>query len=248
MSQNMFVDDSCLVVSSCDSYNDLWPSFFKLLASYWPERSLNAYLLSESFVREVPGVERILTGHGLTWSRMLLNALESLEESVVILVLDDFFLRRRVDGDALLDLVGYVESGDFDMIRLNPRPGGNGISVRNNLRLIQDNANYRVSTQAAIWKKSVLIELLLESESPWEFEINGTKRSRGKFRFACVEKSPFPYSHHVVQRGKFFPWAVFLFRIKGVDIRKGNRCVMSLSDCSKWACGKVSGWLGKYFK
>lgn len=64
------------------------------------------------------------------------------------------------------------------LLRLVPMPGPDIVIEESILGIISKEAPYRVSTQGAVWRKDILAALLKKGESAWEFELNGTKRSR----------------------------------------------------------------------
>lgn len=88
-------------------------------------------------------------------------------------------------------------------------------------------------------EKNVLLKLLDISESPWEFELAGTKRSNGMPRFAGVRTHSFPYYHHDVQRGCWFPWSVAYLRIRGFTIDLSKRKMLSAAQTSKYLGIKI---------
>jgi hypothetical protein len=168
----------------------------------------------------------------------LLRLLDTVLTPNVLLTLDDFFLRSLVDTPRMLRLLEAKTRENIDMLRLIPRPGPDRAGPHGTeYGIVSNEADYRVSTQAALWTTSMLRHLLLPDESIWAFEIEGTKRSRGKGTFACVYKSAFPYRHHVVERGKWFPWAAREFQIKGIAIDLKARRTMSSHEALVW-CGK----------
>jgi hypothetical protein len=243
------LSDSCtVIVCSCDAYCDLWDPCTELYRRFWPDMPFRAVLLSETTVRPMMGFEVYPAGRGLKWSGCLLKALEQVSTPNVLLALDDFFLRERVDTPRLLRLLDAKTTRRLDMLRLIPRPGPDQVIERDlDYGIISNDADYRVSTQAAFWTTSVLQGLLRPHESIWEFEIEGTKRSRGQGTFACVYKSAFPYRHHVVERGKWFPWAAREFARQGVGIDLVARKTMSPAEATYWlgrkAVGTVTRWV-----
>ena len=107
----------------------------------------------------------------------------------------------------------------MNLLRLNPRPGPTRrIPNEYEFGILNANSPYRVSTQGSIWKKSHLRKILVEHESAWEFEINGTKRSAEYDSYFCVWKDCLSYGHHVVERGKWFPWELWKYKRKNIGI------------------------------
>ncbi|MEG1809070.1 MAG: hypothetical protein RR244_04400 [Oscillospiraceae bacterium] len=92
---------------------------------------------------------------------------------------DDFFLVRLVDVTAVLKCIDWMEEDKYIAVF-----GLYKTFVKN----IGDNAypgfkrkkrcgKHCFSCQAAVWRRSRLISLMRDFESPWLFEVVGNKRS-----------------------------------------------------------------------
>jgi hypothetical protein len=106
---------------------------------------------------------------------------------------------------------------------------------------IAPDAAYRVSTQAAFWEVETLRRLLVPGESAWEFEVNGSKRSFSDGELLAVWRPALPYRHHVVERGKWFPWAAWRFGRLDIGVDLTARSVMTRSETIRWIIGKWAG-------
>ena len=233
-----------LLVSSCDNYRDLWAPYFALIRRHWPDCPFPMALISEESVPNLPvsGVENLCLGGGHDWSSLLKMALERVRTPVVLLSLEDFFLRRRVDTNRILRLLDLMNAQNIPMLRLSPRPGPNKIWPGNEeIGVIEPGAPYRVSTQAALWRVSVLHALLSEGESAWEFERAGSRRSSHLDKFASVWAEAFPYRHHVIERGEWFPWSAKRFVREDIGVDLSARPVMSTRTAVSWIGRKAMG-------
>lgn len=97
---------------------------------------------------------------------------------------------------------------------------------------------YRVSTQAAFWRVQTLRDLIAPGESAWQFEIHGSIRSARTAGFAEMKNDVLGYRHHVVERGKWFPWAYRKFVRMGIGIEPTAREVMSWAEAARWLLKK----------
>ena len=107
-----------------------------------------------------------------------------------------------------------------------------------NIGKISKDSSYRVSGQASLWKSEVLLNLLDDSESLWEFEINATKRAREIDNFYSVIKPVLTYKHHVIERGKWFPWSAAKFKRMNIGVDLGSREVMGFFETTAWCLKK----------
>lgn len=211
-----------LLVVSCDPYADLWPPFFTLLKRHWPDCPFEVVLGAGLDAKPPPGVRMLHSGGGRDWSRCLMDYLEALPQPYVLIILEDFFLRRRVSTGKILECLKFTQAQRATQLRLIPRPGPTDLlSGETNIGSCAVGSPYRLSTQAAIWDRLKLLELLRSGESIWEFEHKGNDRARHyQEGFFSVKKSVLPYdgfwAHHVIEKGKWIPHEKWVFARAGI--------------------------------
>ncbi len=169
-----------ILIPSCDNYSDAWEPFFKLFFEYWPEVRYPIYLLSNNMEHKHDRVISKRIGPDIDWSTNLRAALSQIKESHILIILEDYFLTDVVDDPSIEKLFCFQCERDIGYLRLYPCPGPQWISgsvAGYDVGVIDKGVPYRASLQAAIWRKSVLEELLREGESAWQFEADGTRRS-----------------------------------------------------------------------
>lgn len=180
------------LMSSCDSYEDLWEPFFECLDRFGGgKKELSVYLNTEhkQFVpqKELSFEVKTLNQRGnknLTWSRRFIDVLNRIPEDYVFLVLDDFFACDTIRWDLFDEIVEIMEKdksiASFQMY---------GTRTRN-----RDEENFVLSTELTykelhdggwkthfvptIWRKEVLLKWLRPWESIWAFEGYGSDRAR----------------------------------------------------------------------
>jgi len=170
------MNDIAVLVVSCDSYSDLWNPFFTFFRRFWPDCPYPLYLLSNYKNAPDPEVAVIKIGEDISWADNLQKGLKMIDEEFVLLWIDDLFLLKRVDNDAIISLCRkFIDIGG-NQIRLNPTVKADapfndlfGVASRGTI--------YRASTVMSLWRKEVLFGLLNAGESAWAFEIHGTARS-----------------------------------------------------------------------
>lgn len=229
-----------LLVSSCDSYEDLWEPFLNTFKKNWPDCDIEKYFITENkkFIKN--DFTTIKCGLKKNWTDRLYYSLSSIKDDYVILMLEDFFLRSKINNEGIHYFIKYIQKYDLSMIRLIKRPQGTCLNTKHTkLMQIHKDDLFRASTQATIWNKNVLKSLLCKNENIWEFELNGTIRSQSFNNFFCVKENVMTYQHHVVERGKWFPWEAFYFgfiKNVGVDLKKRN--IMNFFETIKWLANK----------
>ncbi len=207
--------DLAVVVPSCDAYADIWPSFFETFFTRWPDCPFALYLVSNHSAFRDPRVTPLMVGADLGWSANLRNALRAVPEERVLLAIDDLYPTAQVDTDSVVSLIEEV--GDFDYLRLNPYPGPRRV-LSERVGLVPAGDIYRTSTVFSVWRRRVLRDLLVEHESPWEFELNGSERSDRFDRWFASRRWLIPYVNLVVKR-KINPVAFRQLERSGIVIR-----------------------------
>lgn len=216
-----------IIVSSCDAYNDAWDPFFTLFFRYWPDCPFAVYLVSNYKEYKDKRVISIRVGEDKKWATNMMIALEGTKSPYIIYLQEDYFLQSRVDTEYVNKLVYYAECNNVSCLRLFPSPPPD-IFFNNTLNLgkINNDAAYRVSLQAALWKSDDLKNLICEGESGWDMEYNGTLRSVAKGLFLSVKKSVLNYLTQTgIVKGKWTVEAVKLCKKEGVKIDLSTRAV-----------------------
>jgi len=234
-----------IIISSCDKYSDLWLPLGNLYKKYWRNCNNNIYLLTESLnFKEVTKLDvniKTINVNSKFWSKMLKSTLKSkkIKNKNILFVLDDFFLQSKVNNKIINHYFDQFIKSKMQMLRLVARPGP---QKKNkfiyNIGKFTNREDYVISTQAAFWKKSTLIKILNDKENAWQFEINGNKRIRSKkINFFGVYEDIFPYRHHVIEKGKWFPWSYIKFKNMNIGV-SSTRNVMNIFETTFWVFKK----------
>jgi len=120
------------------------------------------------------------------WSNAVAQYLKSIDDDLVLLLLEDFWLCRRVDAEAMRLLETYMSFNGRNVARMDvttDRLYANGavdVGPWDRLDLIKGHpdSEYQISLQASIWNRGLLLELLAPDEMPWQFETAGCSRLR----------------------------------------------------------------------
>jgi len=224
----------CILVVSCDKYRDLWTPFFALFERYWPDCGMPVYLGTNCARFDHAAVTTLNAGDDEAWSRRLRYYLENLSTDYVLVLLEDFFLDQAVSNGDVAEQIKLLRTRNGICIRLFPNPPADYADV------LHARAAFRVSLQAAIWNRRRLLELLVDEESPWDFELRGSQRSqRWPSGFYCVSKAVIHY-RHVVERGEWFRSAARFYAARDIGCNFEARPVMGIL---KATFKKLVNWL-----
>jgi hypothetical protein len=234
-----------ILVPSCDLYSDLWTPFFTLFFRNWPDCPYKIYLGSNTLDFGDSRVVVLKSGHGAKWADRTLDHLGQIKEPFVLLWLEDFFMRSKVDNKLVTRIYSEFCDREANMFRLVRRPGPTSLIANANFGVIKPGAPYRVSTQAAFWRKEILMKLINPGESIWQFEHYGSLRSHiYPSGFYAVVRDVVTYKHHVVERGQWFPWEAWYFGRMKIGCDFSRRKIMPLGMTIQWTLRKATSVFG----
>jgi hypothetical protein len=246
-----------LVICSCDVYADAWGPLFTLFAKYWPTLNAPIVLNTETATYEHPPLKitcpQLYRDHprpaSVPWSKRLRETLENhVQTELVLIFLDDFYLRSPVDDGRLEQCAKYMLAHpDVGNIALFPCPGPTApVSDAPWLSERSKRAPYLFNLQAGLWRTARLRHFIRDHESPWYFERWGSFRGRrypDRFLTAVHGASTGPLfdyhpSHEGLSKGKWLPQTPELFRREGICLDLSLRGVMPVG----WRARRPSKW------
>jgi len=234
-----------ILVNTTDSFEDCWIPFFTLFKKYWADYTDKIYLNTETKVFSFPGLNiisvqnnKLTPTENITWSQCLIKALESIEDNIVLYMQEDYFIKSNVKNKIIEEFVSMMNEKNIDCIHLTDQNTSGPFlpSTHTDLWLINKKAPYRVSCQAALWKRSVLLQYIRAYENPWQFEKYGTKRSQIlDHKFYAVNRDKYilnkneiiPYVFTGIIRGRWFEEVIELFEKNLITINFEKRGFVS---------------------
>ncbi len=237
-----------ILVNTCDKFEDCWNPFFQLFKTYWPNCGGKLFLNTEYKDYSYEGLEitaiKGCESHNVprskreTWSRCLRYALEAIPDDIVLYLQEDYFLKAPVSNDIVEKYVGIMlDNPKIKCIYIsNPSTWHDEPSQYDNLYYVKRYQRYRVSCQAAIWRKDELLRLIRDYESAWEFEEFGSKRSsKMNNLYLGVPRSYvfdgffeiIPYIYTGIVQGRWFEPTKPLFESHGIKMDYSRRGFLS---------------------
>ena len=218
-------------MTSCDSYRDVEEPFTRLFRRYWPDCPFELAVNGETGA--APGFDRqLLCGRGKSWSAMLVEALAQIDSPYVLLMMNDYFLCRRVDTALVLRRMAEAKAKDALSYRLVPQPP----------RAVKNTA-YSVSCKATIWNRLFLMSLASRTDSAWDFE------RRGSFMFDLSDPRPILVAAEdelpfvdIVHKGYWEPNEMDFLRREGIEVDLSVRGLPPFGvRLREWLKGKAFG-------
>lgn len=232
-----------ILVLSCDQYKDLWAPYFDFFFKYWPDCPFKVYLGTNTEKFEHPHVTQLFSKEKSSWSEELMIILEQIPDSHILLSLEDYFIYDTVDTDDILRYFEIAQHTEAAFLRLAVFPHrfrslhpSSTMPPFDDIGFIHKNSKYRINLQLAIWEKKSLQSLLVEGESPWEFELQGSIRSNDldkKFltvlsdQRSSIVQGPVKYFCGAVTQGKWMRDALELANVNGIEVDTSQRPVES---------------------
>lgn len=146
------------------------------------------------------------------WSDALRFYLDQIPDEYIIIMLEDYWLIRDVDTDAIEMIYDYIlRAKDDTLLRFDLS------SDRENCAFARDvfslgrldiietlpPETYQVSLQSGIWNTKLLKQMLVDGETPWQFELDGSQRiSNTGWRVLGTRQTPVRV-RIVINKGEF---------------------------------------------
>lgn len=161
------------------------------------------------------------------WRTETLEQVAQIPESHLIVVLDDFLFQEPVNQARLSMLVSKVVSSGLPYLRLLPL--GKSLTQRllrfprspstAGIQAIRETRPFYSCLQIAIWNKAHFASMLALKGSIWDFE---HQRRVGVRHYAIMDSPPISY-RHLVEKGRWLPYANSLLRRAGFSTDLGTR-------------------------
>lgn len=206
-----------IVVLSCDKNEDLWYPFYHCIEKYWKGHPEIIYL-TES--RKNTYYKTIRKKYPLElWSKRIRESLEEIDDDLILVMVDDIFIRRNVEVDRIEYLcknfrgacINFEKSFDSNDIYTDIE----GVKMR------RKGSPYEVSIMCGLWNKSALEKVLSEDCDPWEIEKRGNIYGYDYFINGgdyIIDWGYETWQYAGIMKGKWCREAKFFFDNEGVNI------------------------------
>ena len=231
-----------ILINSTDSFEDCWFPFFTLFKKFWPDYKDKIYLNTElkTYVHEGLDIVSVRNCEktkdtNITWSECLLRAVDLIDSDIILYMQDDYFIKDFVKNEIVESFYNLMNNhDDVDCIHLTDQSLISTIPSKNypNLYETKISQRYRVSCQAALWRKSVLKKYIRTYENAWQFEEFGSQRAAIlKHNFYVVDPNwvklnqfeIIPYIFTGIVQGRWFEEVVPLFKDNKIYIDYSKR-------------------------
>tara|TARA_B100000945_G_scaffold316225_1_gene316750 strand:- start:5042 stop:5815 length:774 start_codon:yes stop_codon:yes gene_type:complete len=193
-----------ILILSCDKNSDLWEPYFSL---FWKNYNglHQVYLGCNKVKYQGSKVKVIYSGEDLDWSTSCRTILKQIPNKYILLLLEDLFITTKIDLVEINKHIKFIENNKAKHVHIVPNPNPDNF-LNQEIGMYEKGAPYRVNV-VGYWDKEYLLSLLMDGESPWDFEIKGSYRTINEEGFYCLKKPLFSVIH-VLEKGSWLPEAV----------------------------------------
>ena len=144
------------------------------------------------------------------WSNGLLKVMDNVADDVFMLMLEDYWLTRHVNTQAVKILYDYMRQFRYvlKMDLCGDRLYAHGADMNygkvSYLDLIKSmpGSAYHMSLMGGLWSKALLKKVIIQNETPWDIEISGTIRlSQYDHDMVVLGTRQWPLRHTLAFRG-----------------------------------------------
>lgn len=214
------------VFHACDAYEPLFKGCIYYFNKYWDKNlPIDKYFITEEKEPTLDGFKIIKSGKG-AWTKRLENAIRQIDAEYILYFQEDYWLTQKVDANLFKRIMDVVVELRPPLLKLHNQKDDfyflpseqkkiNGFTVE---KLDTQKSDFLLSHRAAFWQRDFFLEHLKKKESPWQNELFGTERLRGKdvsiymidyFRDndnGRMESGPYSHYYTVAKEGKVNPY------------------------------------------
>lgn len=142
------------------------------------------------------------------WSDGLIRLMNMLPDEVFVFMLEDYWLTRPVDTEAVSVLDDYMKQFEYvlkvdlcadRLYALNMQDYG--WVGRIDLVKSHPASPYHMSLMTGLWRKSLMLDVVIPGETPWDIEVRGTRRLSLNGDVLVLGTRQWPVRHTLAYRG-----------------------------------------------
>jgi hypothetical protein len=238
-----------VLICSSDNRRDVLDRVLPSITKYWPNCPYPLYVGLNSNAQLGSKFE-VLVAKPSEWRTECMAQIAQIPATHVIVVLDDFLFQQPVDQARLADLLSVVSSSNLACLRLLPV----GVSLwqrlagliqrrrTDDIQEVKEGRPFYSSLQIAAWSKAHFLSLLELPGSIWDFE---HLQRPGISHYTIARSPPIVYTH-LVERGRWLPYAKSLLERAGLPADLGARQTWSSWKYLRLAFDAIRFWIFGY--
>ena len=158
-----------ILVLSCDKNEDTFEPFYHCIEKYYPNHPEIIYA-TETI--QNPYYKTICKDYPLDkWTVGVREALKEIDSEKILIIMDDFFIRRPVDAQRLYDLIPQLKGNIAHLCFETSYDEKDEETEIKGFKKRQHGVPYEVSINCGLWDKEKFINVLDRDCDPWTIEL-----------------------------------------------------------------------------
>ena len=199
--------NATIIINSLDAYSECWEPWIHGFKKYWKDCPWEVIFMTNNLEASYGKSSKVGTNNN--WTYMMKKTLELVSTPYILSTLDDYWFTSKVNTTELIEFIDLMEKDNIAHIRLLPAKDGiESYPNDNRLKIIKKDSQYRTSLTSALWKTDIMHKSLKDGESPWQFEIDGSRREKGENLMLATKEWHFPIVRQDNPDPKWFGYRV----------------------------------------
>lgn len=203
LNKKLKLDDLSLVILSSEDYKYLWKDFIFLWNKYCKDLEIKKYLISTNGSKKVENFKIIKSNLNKNdyWSKRMAQSIKKINTKNLLVLTDDLFISKKLNLDMFQSTYDFFKKKKIKHLRLCP---SFELSTPKKIFFLNYYSFHRISLQPSLWTKKYLLQMLSNNETPRQFEIHGSIRS--KFKESIYYSNHFIIDYiEIIRKGKMTP-------------------------------------------
>ena len=219
------------MILSCDKYSDLWEQITKNAKEQFSDLGMPIYLVSNLADFRGDNIYVIKTGEDNNWSDSFKSALEKIDESKLLVILDDIYITKKPLASEVLRCFEILESNQLGTFHARPTPKKRRYNNNHGDWYEFSNNDEYTANVYAFWDKHSLLSILKSGESAWDFEVYGSRRLNRFYRSGAYNLSLLEMAH-LIEKGEWVPEIQEIVKHLRLSISLDTRAISKKSGYS----------------
>lgn len=205
------INDYSVLVLGCKKHEEIADRFFKLADIFWPEILEKVMFCTDemSYFQKSFSRNSIVEESSSSFKSRIEKGLQEIKTKYVLLLLDDYYLTKRIDDDLFSNLINDLNNNDIVYCKLIglPKCFKSFRCIKSTYR-IKQKTHYGISLQPSIWEVKYLKEALAlcSGVTAWEVEAAFNLFQEKYYNKCLTFNKNYLSIKNGVLRGRLFPY------------------------------------------
>lgn len=227
-----------ILVSSPDSYNEVFKVFMNLFHKYWKDCKYDLILANNVMDYDDDKVNVINCGeNAMSWCQRTVQAIKQTKSKYYIVITEDSLITDFIDTNEIEKIIQIMKSNSLVFYKLYPKPNASGKLYLGipHVHEIPKRQPYGLNLNTAIWERDYLLNCLGDGtltgwdiEEKWLYEASIAPNE--SFSNCVVDDRNVLSTVHGVAKGKWLPKSLERLEAIGCKVDTGSRGVLSKKE------------------